>query len=126
VRNILNFCLFFAVCGFVGCGGIGGGGSQGFNVGGKVTYSDGSPVFNGDVTFTSGARSYSGSIVNDGSYSVSVPPGTYKIAVTQLVSDSPLDKPSPIDAKYGDPGTSGLVCEVKGHTDFPITVEKPK
>lgn len=128
MRNILIFSLFLAVCG-LGCGGIGGG-SAGFNVGGKVTYADGKPVPGGDVTFTSGRRTFTGSIIGEGSYSMNerVPSGTYKVAVNirNESLDAPKDEGPLVDPKYTDPETSGLVCEVKGPTDFPIKVERPK
>jgi len=127
MRNILVFSLFLAVCG-LGCGGLGGG-STGYNVGGKVTYEDGKPVPGGDVTFTSGRRTITGSIIGGGSYSMSerVPSGTYKVSVNirndslNARSEGPL-----VDPKYTDPETSELVCEVKEATTFDIKVERPK
>jgi hypothetical protein len=130
MRALSCFCLFLFACCVVcnvGCGGAGGGSKTGFMVGGKVTYPDGKPVNNGTVTLV-GRVTARGDIIGGGSYSIStrVPAGTYKVTVTPLVSSSPLDTPSPIDAKYGNPETSELACEVKGPTEFNITVEAPK
>ena len=114
MRNILFFSLFSLAC-TLGCGG------EGFNVSGKVTFSDGKPLTQGQVTLTSGRFTGSGEIISEGTYTISarVPAGTYKVAVQ--ASDTPL-----IDSKYSDPETSGLVCEVKGPTMFNIEVKLPE
>jgi hypothetical protein len=130
MRIVSCFCLFFLVCSMavccVGCGGGAGRGS-GFMVGGKVAYADGQSVNNGQVTFTSRTSTFSGDIMGGGSYSIMgrVPAGTYKVAVIPLL-DTPLVKASPVDTKYSNPDTSGIVCEVKGQTAFNFTVEAPQ
>jgi len=131
MRFISFFALFLVVC-CLGCGG-----GKGFSVSGKVTFSDGTPVPSGQVTFSSSNVTAGGGILPDGTYTVStsVPAGTYKVTVMALentMSDPNVSvedaKPakSLVDPKYNNPETSGLVCEVKGKTSFPITVEAPK
>jgi hypothetical protein len=129
MRNILFFSLFSLIC-TLGCGG------EGYNVGGKVTFPDGSPVPHGQVTFISDNFSAGGSIIAEGSYSISirVPAGTYKVGVR--ASGEPVAAPGAdvanmkivplVDPKYGNPETSGLVVEVKGPTTFNIGVERPQ
>ena len=96
-------------------------------VSGSVSYPNGKTLDNGKVTFTSRSFSASGDIISGGTYSIStrVPAGTYKVAVEQFTSEFPLIMPSPVDAKYANPDTSGITCEVKGQTRFDITVEAP-
>ena len=114
MRNILVLSLLCLACA-LGCG------KQGFNVGGKVTFSDGTPVHSGQVTLVSGSFSAAGDIIAGGSYGISnrVPTGTYKVSVR-----SNDGAPSEIDPKFNDPETSGLVCEVKGPTAFNIEVNR--
>jgi len=101
-----------------------------------VTFQDGAPVPRGQVTFISNTFSAGGTIAADGSYSVTVkvPAGTYGVTVVAS-GDSPsslvhVENVKPIkplvDKKFNSPDTSGLVCEVKGKTTFPITVTPPK
>ena len=130
MRNILIFSLLSLAC-TLGCG------KQGFNVGGKVTFSDGKPLTQGQVMFTSGFFTAGGGIISDGSYSMSVriPAGTYKVSVVAVgepiaapsgnLEDMKPGKPL-VDPKFSNPETSGFVCEVKGPTGFNITVEPPK
>jgi len=131
MRNILFLGVSLVVC-VLGCSGGGG-----FPVSGKVTFQDGTPVPRGQVTFISNTFSAGGNITADGAYTVTVklPAGTYRVTVLAS-GDSPSSamvdvqdrkpiKPL-VDMKFNNPDTSGLVCEVKGKTTFPITVEPPK
>jgi hypothetical protein len=125
MRNILFFSLIFLVaCVLLGCGGQRAP-RTGHVVGGKVTFADGTPLNDGQVTFHSGRFSASGSIMTGGSYSIKVrvPLGTYRVAV--WANDNPLAgvRADMVNPKFGDPATSGLVVEVKGPTAFNIEVE---
>ena len=134
----LSFLIIVTIL-FVGCG-------QGVSVTGKVTFSDGQPLTVGEVVFQTDTRMASGRIQPNGSYKLSsttendgVPPGKYgvKIVGSYDTSHIPADTlppmpsanaPQPIpliDPKFEKTETSGLTCEVKGHTTFDITVTKP-
>ena len=67
--------------------------------------------------------------MSDGTYEMNgrIPAGTYQITVG-ISGDVPFDAKAGVgvDAKYSDPNTSGLTCEVKGPTLFPIVVEPQK
>ena len=131
MRNILFFSLITLACCTLGCG------SGGYTVSGKVSFPDGTPVPQGQVTFNSASFTGGGSIISDGTYNtnVRIPAGSYTVTVRAL-GDSPSDvelstgntqpvKPL-VDPKYGKPETSGLVCEVKGPTLFHIEVTAPQ
>jgi hypothetical protein len=130
MRSILFFGLLLVVC-CVGCA------QQGFTVGGKVTFEDGTAVPRGEVTLVSSTFTAGGQIAADGTYNINarVPAGTYQIAVRAMgdqpattsveIADKPMAKPL-VDLKYGSAETSKLSVEVKGKTIHNITVEAPK
>ena len=130
MRSILFLNLLFVAC-CIGCGG------KDFSVGGKVTFPDGTPLSRGQVTFMTASYTAGGNVAADGTYRINmrVPAGTYKVTV-RASGDSPSDPrvsiadavlpPPLVDLKFGNPETSGLVCEVKGATTFNITVEAPE
>ena len=123
----------------VGCGGNA-------VVTGKVTFADGTPLTEGQVNFESSGLSSRGTIQPDGTYSLEtgegkgIPRGSYQVSITgfagpRMVDTAPPGSPpqmrpvfreSPIDRKYFNPETSGLICEVKGRTVYNITVEPPE
>ena len=123
----------------VGCGGN-------VTVTGKVTFADGTPLTEGTVVFQTPMMVSKGRIQEDGTYTLStgeekgIPRGSYQVSISGLglprvesfmppgamtprIRATPTV--SPIDSKYFNPDTSGLVCEVKGRTTFNITVEPP-
>ena len=110
------------------------------SVSGKVTFSDGSPVTRGCVSFDSGTYSASGDIKPDGSYVLGalkagggVRPGDYAIAV-QKNWDDPTDEAGnsidtfEVDPKFTSGETSGMRCVVEAGKNkvFDIVVEKKK
>jgi hypothetical protein len=56
-----------------------------------------------------------------------VRPGNYQVTVTATTGGGSDGTPFVhlVDPKFENPSTSGLTCEVKGNTVFPITVTKP-
>jgi hypothetical protein len=108
------------------------------SVSGKVTYTDGSPVTVGQVACENGefvARAY---IDVQGNYRMGrikdgdgISPGIYKVFLYDAnIYEEPsgggssIVKPQ-VNAKYANPDSSGLTCEVKGKTVFNFKVEKP-
>jgi hypothetical protein len=118
--------LFIFAC-FSGCSGKA-------NVSGTVSFPDGSPLTQGFVVFESGGNQVSGVIDTTGRYrmgengdSKGIKPGEYKVRIISESGGGSDGKPFVryIADKYDNVNTSGLVCEVKGKTEFNITVEKP-
>ncbi|MDR1484334.1 MAG: hypothetical protein LBT09_05880 [Planctomycetaceae bacterium] len=102
---------------------------------GIVKYSNGEPVPNGIIFFSTPQFNYTGDITN-GVFELGglrakdgLPPDTYKVHLigSQITEDVGQDIPL-FDAKYNDPETSGIVIEVKrGQKNwFEIIVEKPQ
>ena len=93
---------------------------------GKVTFSDGEPVKQGMVIFTTDTFQARGEIQKDGSYTVSsrgkndgIPQGNYRVSLTGVVKidtqngRNPMPFPVTIcDEKYLKPETSGLTCTI--------------
>ena len=89
-----------------GCGGR----SQ---VTGKVTFSDGSPLTFGTVTFANGQTICKGEIQSDGTYTMrtfkpgdGVPPGTYKIYITDTLQFGDAGKTVTTKASKDDEGAA--------------------
>lgn len=104
------------------------------SVTGTVKYDDGTPVDIGFVKFVGDTTQATAKIDKNGRFSLSeiksgdgIKPGTYKIAVTGVKTGGGSDG-TPltrfIDAKYENPSTSGLTCQVEGAMNFDITVIK--
>ena len=132
MRNILLLSLFTLLACTLGCGG------DGYTVGGKVTFPDGTAVPRGQVTFYSATFTGGGAIAADGLYTINtrVPAGTYQVTV-RASGESPSDptaditeaRPAPpplVDPKFGNPETSELVFEVKRAATFNIEVTPPQ
>jgi len=110
---------------------------EGFTVGGKVAYPDGSPVTRGQVTLMSNTFTGGGQITADGTYNINVrvPAGTYQVTV-RAVADTPSNPMVDVEdappvrllvhSKYNRPETSELAVEVTGRTTFDITVTAPQ
>ena len=133
------FPFFLLLIFAVGCGGNA-------SVGGKVTFSDGTPLDHGEVIFENSSMMARGTIQSNGTYTVfagelkGLPLGTYNVSIggfqdTVKESFTPDGRPAgvqiipaviPVAQKFLAGGTSGLVCEVKGRTTFNITVEPPE
>ena len=105
------------------------------SVKGTVKFDDGTPLTTGGVCFIAGSNTATGAIKSDGSYVLSesragdgVKPGHYKVTVSAQTGGGSDGEPLVhlVDPKFGDPGTSGLTCEVKGSTTYNIAVTKPK
>lgn len=131
---ILAACL----CVLAGCGG----GASGTTVTGKATFTDGTPLPRGAVTFTGKTGTYSSAIGPEGAYTMeNVPDGSYQVVVTGVTegdvqaADQHTAQPpgesaeitvpevkSLIPEKYSDPDQSGLTVTVPG--DYTIQVEK--
>ena len=130
-----HFALILFLLFAVGCGGN-------YTVSGKITFPDDTPLTEGTVFFSSGDATLTGTINEDGTFSMTsgelkgVPKGTYAVSLgfqtetiissgQQGVPPTVIKKPLPFDEKYLFAERSGLVCEVKGKTKFDIKVEKP-
>ena len=139
--KIVHFAFILLFVFAVGCGGN-------VSVTGTVEFSDGTPVDRGMVVFETEKMAARGDIRKDGTYTLTtgedkgIPPGTYKVSITgvnmpiitppvyastgaQETQTQVIPQTNPINAKYENPNTSGLTCEVKGKTTFDIKVEKP-
>ena len=114
----------------VGCGG------STMNVKGKVTFSDGSPLTAGTVAFATSNFSASGPLDANGRYSVSVPPGQYKvyIALASKKDETFVAPPSEPDAvqyislihpTFGSLETTPLSCNITKSGTHDFTVEPP-
>lgn len=133
----LLFAFFLSLC--LGCSGKS-------SVTGTVNFEDGSPLTKGEVFFESDAGFLgSGKIRSDGAYTVGsekesdgLPDGTYMVTVRgafdmpPVPPDADMSKPETlpkatqlVDTKFASNATSGLTCEVKGKTVYPITVTPP-
>ncbi|MDR1965006.1 MAG: hypothetical protein LBQ50_14640 [Planctomycetaceae bacterium] len=132
MKTILYFLILFVLILFIGC-------NKGSSVTGKVTFSDGSPLTRGEVTFSTASFVAAGMIQPDGTYSIrannmkeGIQLGMYSVTVkayedAQENPDGMMENLKPvkslIDTKYTSPTTSGLTCEVKGSMTFDISVE---
>jgi hypothetical protein len=139
---MLLFCLFF-----IGC-------NNQQQLGGKVSFSDGSPLTSGMIIFSNDSFLARANINPDGTYDVGsfsdkdgLPPGKYKVYIVNAVhvtgkrkvtlqanpdvktpvkSEAEEDILSPlIAAQYTSRETTPLEIEVPGENVFNITVEKP-
>jgi hypothetical protein len=99
-------------------------------VGGKVTLND-APVSAGTVLFmTDDAHGDSVELSSDGTYSLQLRPGSYKVSVSPPPELDPMgdagagaaEGSKAIPKKYHDFGTSGLTAEV---SDGDSTVDLP-
>ena len=122
----------------LGCGGD-------VSVSGRVTFPDGTPLTVGAVVFETSDFYATGPIDSNGYYTMAtnsgpgIPRGTYQVTIQDTHNPREVYNPNNpdlpprliwpterlIDPKFGNLGTSGLVCEVKGRTKFDITVTKP-
>lgn len=134
MRTALLFFVLFA-CVFVsGCG------TDHKRLSGKVTFEDGSPLTKGEVIFVTESFQAVGTIQEDGTYTVGslgmadgLPPGTYRVYISDAVEylggdiDSPMAAKPLVAAKYTAADTSGLTCEVPTENNrFDITVSPPE
>ncbi|RCS52946.1 hypothetical protein DTL42_09010 [Bremerella cremea] len=122
----LGLVAVIALLPIFGCGGNGGN-----KVIATVSYEDGSPVPLGQVRFVSDDYETFGKIENGkvdiGSMDGGVPNGTYKVAVQATeqggAEGGTYGKPL-VDAKYGNPNTSGIEIKVEENKDIEIVVGK--
>ena len=110
---------------------------------GKVTFPDGTPLHWGQIVFETPTFEARGAIQEDGTYALvsgearGIPPGNYRVYFDgfedELVfnPDDPGAPPRripaviPVAAKYRNPGSSELTCEIQGRRTFDVTVERP-
>lgn len=120
----------------VGCG------SQFFNVSGKVTLSDGTPLTVGKVFFISGITQAEGTLDQSGTYSLSlqkgksgIPAGSYQVLVTgafftprKLMTDDEMDTGTRtmISYIYSETETTPLNCTVPNENGYDFVVEPSK
>jgi hypothetical protein len=118
MKHILFYHTLIALLIFTGCnnGKVG--------LGGKVTYTDGTPLTVGEVCFETDTYMARGALKKDGSYVVGsvsekdgLPKGTYRVYISgadQMISEPDgMQLPeSLIDEKYRQSTTSGLTVDV--------------
>jgi hypothetical protein len=124
---LLIFCLFV----FTGCN------DGNVKLGGKVTYTDGTPLTVGEVCFETDSYMARGKLKEDGTYVVGsiserdgLPKGTYRVYIygaDKIVSSESGGMGLPeslIDEKYCSGKTSGLTVDIPvPGGKFDITVE---
>ena len=124
-HNLIFLFLLLAV--LCGC-------SDRVKVKGTVTYDTGEPVTMGMVKFVGEKTQATGSIQKNGTYVLGeikprdgVKPGTYGVTVYSKEGGGSDRSPIKyfVDAKFENPATSGLTCEVKKKTTYDIVVTKP-
>jgi hypothetical protein len=113
-----------------------------FNVSGKVTLTDGTPLTVGKVFFISGITQAEGTLDQSGNYSLSlqkgksgIPAGSYQVLVTgafftpqKLVTEDEMDtgtRPM-INSIYAETETSPLNCTVPNENSYDFVVEPSK
>lgn len=122
----LIFVLFFAVFLITGCSGN-------VQLGGTVTYEDGTPLTVGSVVFSTNSFMASGNIDSQGKYRMGslavkdgLPKGTYKVYITGAEEElSMFLTYSLIDPKYDNYSSTPLTCDIPApNNTFNITVPK--
>lgn len=129
-----TFLLVLCVFSVLGCGKSA---PPTFTVSGQVTF-DGSPVTEGSVTLEDGSTGVADAypIQPDGSYSASVPQGTYKVSIQPpmtVVADSAnseggeeFKKVDNIPNRYWSSFESGLEVSVSQDTTYDVVMTKRK
>jgi hypothetical protein len=126
-KGVVLFLLLLSI----GCGQI--------KVGGKVTFSDGSPLSKGKVIFENDKSTFTANIREDGSFNMGIlkdgqgiPAGKYNVAIAEAFDEDfpAADKPPIIKhliaEKFRSTKTSGIEHDIKKNTrDISIVVEKP-
>ena len=118
-------CLLLAGCG-----------DGTMSVSGTVTFPDGSPLKKGSVAFATGSFSASSALDENGRYSISVPPGQYKvyIALASVLDETfvaPANEPEAvryinlIHPTFASLETTTLACDVSKSGTHNFTVEPP-
>jgi hypothetical protein len=137
LQSVFFLSILVVVAGlFSGCGGNP-------RVTGQVKFDDGTPLTVGEVIFESSTVQARGPLDSSGKYVMGsakdkdgVPPGQYRVYIGaaqvptgNMISvgqrDTRPEMRPLIDAKFSQPATSELTCEVKGSRKFDITVTKP-
>ena len=146
-QRILGLVIITVMVCLVGC-------SRNAKVSGKVTFPDGSPLTVGKVTFETETFTASGTLKEDGSYTIGtlsendgLPPGVYQVYVAgamkqggsinmkvptasssggQEMSSKAMPMYTPAVApKFTKASTSGITCDVKKSMKFDFQVEPP-
>ena len=121
------FALFFVLFFAVGCG------NRNVQLGGTVTFEDGSPLTKGSVVFSTDTFMAGGDLDSNGKYLMGsyslkdgLPPGTYKVYIagaTEEVSAKAGGMWSLIDPQFGSFPSTPLTCEIPAPKNtFDITV----
>jgi hypothetical protein len=129
-QNLWYVLTFFCLLAITGC-------STNVKAAGKVTFSDGSPVEKGKITFENDRVFYFGKIQKNGSFNIGVvkdgqgiPPGKYRVAVESYdVEGRGLDEVLIhfVAQKFRNSTTSGIEYEITGKTtNLSIIVDKPE
>ena len=143
----MGLVVLAVICITVGC-------SKNAKVSGKVTFPDGSPLTVGKVTFETDTYSASGTLQEDGSYTIGslsdrdgLPPGRYQVFIAGAMKQAgtknmnvpssggagqsgmssmsmPVFVPA-IASKYTKASTSEITCDVKKSMTFDFRVEPP-
>jgi hypothetical protein len=127
-----NILMFIALLFIAGCG------SGKVQLGGAVTFDDGTPLTTGSVIFSTDTFSAKGNIDSSGNYVVGsvdtndgLPAGKYKVyiegATQNITSPNGESSRSLIDVEYNNYDTTPLSCEVPvAGNRFDIKVPKFK
>lgn len=115
---------------FVGCGG----GSGGASVTGEVTF-NGAPVTTGVIGFLqTGSPMLGGPLGPDGTYSLTIPPGDYKVRIDAPApwpegwkegDPQPKLPPRPVPEQYAHFDSSGLTATITGDSSQKIDFTLP-
>ncbi|MCL2118324.1 MAG: hypothetical protein FWH27_07865 [Planctomycetaceae bacterium] len=117
MKRVLIFALFFSVVFALGC-------SKGnIQLGGTVTFEDGTPLTVGAVCFSTDSFMASGNIDSHGKYVMGsygvndgLPKGTYKIyisgATEEISGRGGISMYSLIDPRFADYSSTPLTCEI--------------
>ncbi|MDR2117567.1 MAG: hypothetical protein LBP87_14415 [Planctomycetaceae bacterium] len=129
-QNLWYVLTFLCLLAIAGCG-------TNVRVSGTVTFSDGTPLEKGKITFENDRVFYFGKIQKNGSFSLGVikdgqgiPPGKYRVAVDSYeVEGKGLEEVLIhfVAKKFRDSSTSDIEYDITGKTtNLAIVVDKPE
>jgi len=131
MKHFLPFLFLLLCVPLTGCG------DGALRVSGTISFPDNSPLTAGAVIFSSSAHTGQGALDANGRYSMSLPPGNYKVHIAYAsVPDKtfvpPADDPDAvrhiflIHSSFASVDTTPLACDVTKSGTHNFTVEKPE